>query len=140
MNISTNWSAVATTARTAVMPSAMRLSVADAQARSCARVAVVASTSAAAPVARAARLRSRSATVTEAAAKRSRSPGRSGSPSSAAVPSASGFGRAPGHSTGAYRTPPTAGTPCSTTGAPLGERSVSTSTTKGDGLTDVWLM
>ncbi|GAF92897.1 unnamed protein product, partial [marine sediment metagenome] len=45
-------------------------------------------------------------------------------------------GRAPGHSTGAYRTPPTAGTPRKTTG----RLPVSTSAVSGDGLTDVAFM
>ena len=60
---STNWSTAATTARTAGVPLLICFSAAPNHARSCASVAVAASTSDAAPVACAARSRSRSATA-----------------------------------------------------------------------------
>ena len=106
-------SMAALTASVAGRPSLMRLSASPSQARSCASVAVVASTSEATPVACAARIRSRSATAPVAARRRATSLGRSDSATSTAGAS-SGRGRAPGRITGAYCTPPTAGTPGST--------------------------
>ncbi len=73
--MSTNCSTAPVTARTAGAPELMRFSAAASQARSCARVAVAASTSDAAPVAWAARSRRRVATAVAAAAKRAASAG-----------------------------------------------------------------
>ena len=120
VNISTNWSIAALTAPTAGAPSLMRFSAAPNQPRSCASVAVAASTSDAAPLALPARSRSRVATVAAASVKRCTSSARSPSASSAEE-SALRSGGAPGRITGAYWTPATTGTPCRTVPAALGD-------------------
>ncbi len=114
VNIVTNCSTAPTTAPTAGLPSLIRFSAAPIQARSWASVAVVASTSDAAPEALAARSRSRVATAPAAAVKRATSAGLTDSSRPDAWASGSTRGRTPGLITGAYCTPATAGTPCNT--------------------------
>ena len=78
----------------------MRFSAAPSHARSCASVAVAASTSDAAPVAWAARSRSRAATVAAAAVKRAASAGAVGFGDVAGPTSSSRDGSRPGRITG----------------------------------------